>query len=113
MSNAKRFEELLRSDEAMQAKLKAAIEGYEGDKTDEREAFDSVVAPLAAEAGLPFTFEEGLASAEEGAELSDAELDAVAGGDGFCVLAGLTDDVDAESGYGVVRACAILGISFG
>ena len=45
-------------------------------------------------------------------ELSDADLEAVAGSDGFCVV-GASDDVDAKNGYGVIRACAFLGVSFG
>ena len=80
MSNAKKFEELLRSDEALQAKLRDA---FDGDKADERAVFDAVVVPLAAEAGLPFSSDERKSLAElarEGAELSDEELEAVAGG---------------------------------
>ena len=83
MSNVEKFEELLRSDEALQEKLRAAIDVYEGDKSDERAVFDAVIAPLAAEAGLPLSHDEWKSLAElarEGVELSDEELEAVAGG---------------------------------
>ena len=114
MSNVERFEELLRSDEGLQAKLRAATDAYEGDRSDERAVFDAVVAPLAAEAGLPFAFEEAKAAAEDGATLSDAELDAVAGGGCFIFgLGGGSDGANAcsdkSSGAG---ACAGVGVGF-
>jgi len=88
MGNAKKFEELLRSDEALQEKLRAAAEAYTGDASDEQAVFEAVVAPLAEEAGLPFTYEEAqkLASGSEGPSLDD--LDAAAGGGGCFIFGG-------------------------
>lgn len=95
MSNVERFEELLRSDEELQAKLRAATEAYEGDKADERALFDAVVVPLAAEAGLPFTYDEAREVA-----LDDSNLETVVGG--------------TDSNYGEPDGrCIILGIGFG
>lgn len=36
-----------------------------------------------------------------------------AGGEGFCVIVGLYDDVDADCGHPEGYACAWLGVSFG
>ena len=110
LENVARFEELLRTDEALKAKLDAAAAAFEGEATDEA-VFEAVIAPLAAEAGLPFTYAEG----KEGfsaKELADSELEAVAGGGGFCYLIGGSNDVNAncnEPGY----FCAYIGVSAG
>ena len=109
--NVAKFEELLRSDEALKTKLDALAAAFEGDASDEKALFEAVIAPLAAEAGLPFTFEEGKDGYAD-RELDDAELEAVAGGDGFCFLLGGSTGVEAECrepGY----ACAFLGVGAG
>ena len=112
MSNVEKFEELLRSDEELQAKLRDASEAFGGDKTDERAVFEAVVAPLAAEAGLPFTFEEGKEFTAEGVELTDEELDAVAGGG--CYVAGYNSEPSADACWDYefgANACDGLGVS--
>jgi len=88
LENVTKFDELLRSDDELQAKIKVAAEAYEGDKADERAVFDAIIAPAAAEAGLAFTFDEAQEAKENGMEISDDELDAVAGGYGCLVLGG-------------------------
>ena len=102
--NVGRFEELLKSDEALQAKF--AELGKAG-----------ILAPLAAEAGLPFTYEEGVAYASQGKELSDDELDAVAGGFSVCYIIGGGDEPDADSdckdGRRNIGACAYIGVTWG
>lgn len=114
VENVGKFEELLRSDEDLQAKLRAAAEAFQGDKDDARAVFEAVVAPLALGVGLPFTFEEVSASATTGCELDDAALDAVAGGDfNYCFVIGGGDDPDAWAcAYGDfgVGACSFIGI---
>ena len=81
--NAKKFMELLNRDEELQKKMKAAMESFAGDKSDEKALFDAVVAPLAREAGYEFTFEDmnELANASGEGELSDDEVAAAAGGE--------------------------------
>ena len=102
--NVAKFEELLRSDETLQAKARAAVAAYTGDKADARAVFAAVVAPLADEAGLPFTFEESKSFAQDGKELDDAELEAVAGGSCFLVGGGY--------GKGDSAACYEIGVGF-
>ena len=111
MSNVEKFEELLRSDETLQAKLRNATEAFAGNKSDGREVFDAVIAPLAAEAGIPFTYDEGRAFATKDAELSDEELDAVAGGG--CFLAGYNSEPSANACWDYefgANACDSLGV---
>lgn len=112
--NIARFEELLRSSEDMQAKLRAAADAYAGDKADAQALFEATIGKLAEEAGLPFSYDEGRAFAMDGVELDETELDAVAGG-GFCYGPGgnggpgngdCLGKNDWESGMG---ACAYVG----
>ena len=121
MSNIERFEELLRSDEELQAKLRAAMEAFEGDVSDESAVFDAIIAPLAAESGLAFTYEDAKAAAQEMSTLDDAELDAIAGGaedkDGSsktgCVAVGISISADACSDEHLgAGACFIIGAGF-
>lgn len=109
--NILKFEQLLQSDEALQAKLAKAADAYAGDKTDERAFFDAVVAPIAEEAGLPHTFDEVVAL-KDSHELDDAELDAVAGGEGFCFILGGSNRVEKGCDDRVGYACAYVGVGF-
>ena len=77
MSNAEKFEELLRSNEELQAKLKAAAEAFEGDMTDEAAVFDAVIAPLATEAGVPF--DQALADLESTIKNGTGSMDGTKG----------------------------------
>ena len=94
VSNVEKFEELLRSDEELQAKIKEAFEAYEGDKDDAQAVHEAVIAPLAEEAGLPFTYEEASEYASKGVELTEEEADEMAGGTWCFIVGGGTD-----SGY--------------
>lgn len=96
MSNVEKFEKLLLSDEGIQAKVRAATDAYEGDKADERAFFDATVAAVAAEAGLPFTFDEAMEFAASGTDLNDSELEAVAGGRVGCFGIGYGDTPGPE-----------------
>ena len=78
--NVSKFEELLRGSEEIQAKLQELAQAFEGEKDDAKAFFDATIGKLAEEHGLPFTFEEGAAYAAADRNLSDDELDAVAGG---------------------------------
>ena len=123
--NAKKFEELLTSDENLQTKLRAAADSYTGDKKDEKAVFDAVIVPLANEANLPFTYEEAREYAMENRELSLDEGNAAAGGNadvdggaGYCTVIGFNGEPEAEycevgkedaAGFG---ACAYIGVGF-
>ena len=119
MSNVQKFEELLRSDEGLQEKLREATEAYDGNKEDERAVFDAVVAPLAAEAGLPFAYEEAREYATGVTEFSADDLAIGTGGhedylgqpDGSCIFIGFGCGADAcsneRSGAG---ACIGFGV---
>lgn len=95
-----KFEKLLQGDEALQVRLNEATSAYEGDKADARAVFDAVVAPLAAEAGIPFTYDEATAVADYTKELDEADLDAFAGG-GVSFSGGVGVGVCKELGGGV------------
>ena len=112
IENVDKFEELLRNDEALKAKLDAAVAAFKGNVEDNAEVFAGIIIPLAEEVGLPFTYEEATEFSPS-RELSADELDAVAGGDwGFCILIGVGDHPDStcrEPGY----ACAYIGVGAG
>lgn len=70
--NIRAFQERLRKDKELQARLDKAVEGM----TDKEEELSKVIA-LAEEVGLPFTAQEYLFADKK---ISDEELDNVAGG---------------------------------
>ncbi len=110
LENVAKFEELLRTDETIKAKMDELFSAWEGDKTNDEAAFEAVVAPVAAEAGLPFTYEE-LKEGADGADVDDDQLEAVAGG-GFCFILGGTNGREVECSEGG-RACAYIGVTMG
>ena len=117
IENVSKFEKLLREDEALQAKMEAASKAFDGDGSDEKAVFDATVAPLAAEVGLPYTFEEAVESTEV-RELDDCDLEAVAGGSWCFIIGGGTNEsntVDTENGVGVtgIGTCKYVGIGIG
>lgn len=108
--NIRKLEELLKEDEAVQARLDELAQAYDGDSDDEKALFEATYAALAKEVGLPFTADDVAKAMAEGRELDDAELDAVAGGGGLCYFIGGTDkpEVECEAmGY----ACAYVGLT--
>lgn len=116
--NVSKFEQLLREDGVLRAKMEAALKAFDGDKGDEKAIFDATIAPLAAEAGLPYTFEEAVESTHA-RELDDAELEAVAGGSWCFIIGGGHDNesntVETENGVGVTGfgTCDYIGIGLG
>ena len=116
LDNAKKFTELLKDDD-FQAKLAKVLDAYEGDKSDMRAFFEAGVGKLAEELDIPFTYEDALelAQSTSGREVSDAELDAVAGGDtgGVCLGLGFSSDVNARCGSKGGYACAYIGVGGG
>ncbi|MDR2560747.1 MAG: Nif11-like leader peptide family natural product precursor [Holophagales bacterium] len=107
MEKVKEFYKALSSDEAMKERAKAMLD--KGKPADEAEAAGAVIA-FAKSEGYDFTAEELKAFASAGArELSDEELENVAGGCSgyakcFCFFAG------GGSQDGVTCACVGVGI---
>ena len=81
LDNLIKFEELLRTDDALQGKIKAAVLSFRGDPRDRRAVYDAIFVPLAAEVGLPHTYDDVLEFlSRQSRELEDEELAKVAGG---------------------------------
>lgn len=105
--NVKAFYELAAKEEGVRNKLVELFKPYEGKELSEEEKIqvtEALMIPVAAEHGLSFTKEEWLAFVEETTasmpnqgELSEDELESVAGGFGFglffCFLAGVAGGV--------------------
>ena len=94
--NIKKFENLMISDESLIARFNEASKSYVGDVNDERAFFDKVIAPIAEEAGVPFTFDELVKAKDNLGELDESELAAVSGGSGFCFLVGYSEGPEAQ-----------------
>ena len=121
--NARKFMELLNRDEGLQEKLTTAKKAYTGDKTDERAAFETIVAPVAKEAGYEFSYEEleSLTKSSGDDELSEDELAFAAGGMWYeCVIFGKAwdhpkdydwGDMDYAEGSGTCNTS--VGVGFG
>ncbi len=114
-----KFRELLLSDADFQEKLRKAGEAYTGEK-DEKSVFDNVLVPVAREYGLSATYEEvknytASFSGEADGELSEDELEQVAGGKGdgaiLCGIVGLgIGHTKLEKG---TAGCFVLGVGAG
>ena len=78
MSNAETFDKLFCSDGELQRRAEAALAAFDGDRSDAQAVFEAVIAPLAAEAGLSFAFEEGVANAARGMDIFGDGADAMA-----------------------------------
>lgn len=100
--NVKAFYELAAKEEGVRNKLAELFKPYEGKELSEEEKSkltETLIIPVAAEYGLPFTMEEWIsfvedakASSSKEGELSNEELESVAGGFAigltFCFLVG-------------------------
>ena len=107
--NAKKFYEAVAQDEAMKQKFVELSQKYQGQPMDEAKSIslmEQEALPIAAQMGYSFTMDDLKAYGEEmqqanmNRELSDSELEAVAGGVFFCTLQGNTDQV---------RFCILIG----
>ncbi len=103
--NVMKFEERMAQEKKLQEKLEEAAKAYKGDKNDSKAVFEAVIAPVAKEAGLEFTYEEA-SEAQKNAldeEIDLKEMKAVAGGafGGFCILIG----GGKRAGYCVLLGC--------
>ena len=117
LENVRQFEEMLIGDEALQARLRELSGAFGGDGQDARALFETVVAPLAEEVGLPYTYDEALEVLPQQSDddLGADEARAVAAGTGagclFIGVGGTTANAcsDDESG---INACFGLGLGF-
>ena len=114
VENVKAFYEALQKDTELQEKVNAADAAYTGDAENKAAAAAAIILPIAKEAGFDFTAEElleaaaGAAKKEDG-EISEDELEAVAGGTAVCVILGFGTGSGGDScgGGGI---CKYVGI---
>lgn len=102
-NNITLFMKKLSEDENLQKKAEAAAKALPADASDE-EKFDKVIAPLAKELGLEFTFEDCVRMKDD-LSVSEEELRQTAGGDN---LSGL----NAGTGAGG-SICKVVGVGMG
>ena len=113
-NNVKAFFEVLSKDEAVQKALKEKEIAYAVAKEYQQSIIEEVVIPVAKAAGYEFTLEDVLdleKSMRPEGEMDENELEAVAGGQGFCVIIGIgVHDNLENAGF---TACDGLGFGFG
>ena len=56
--NTQNFMKMIGEGGELQDKVKAAVDGYTGNKMDPKEVFDNVLAPIAKEKGLDISFDD-------------------------------------------------------
>ena len=111
--NIRKFEEIIQKDSSIQERIRSASEAYVhmGKTADERAFFDEVIAPIAADCGVPFTYDEVVDVKDNMGELDESELEAVAGGKwAMCIFLGFSSDVSAEANRDECHACAYVGV---
>ncbi len=120
-NNVKLFLGKIHSDEALYARLVEESKAYTGEKTDEA-VWDSIMAPIAKETGYDITLEDYKAyvnEIKESEELSEDEMQAVAGGATLCIFVGFGNKAETGSGWTKPRveeglgACAYVGVGLG
>lgn len=82
-NKAHEFKNLLMTDSSLRDRMQEAARAYVGDRNDDRTVFEAVVAPVARSVGMEFSYEEALAAMRDAREMSDEELELVAGGVGI------------------------------
>ncbi|MBO7673439.1 MAG: hypothetical protein J6S63_00360 [Atopobiaceae bacterium] len=81
--NAEKFQQLLSTNAELRERVQAEVEAFEGNKSDDRAVFDVAIAPVARSVGIELTYDEMRDAVLDGRELTDDELELVAGGVGF------------------------------
>ena len=122
VENAKKFYEAVSQDETMKQKFVELSQKYQGQQMDEAKMkliTEEEVLPMAKQIGYSFTMDDLKAYGEEmqqakmNRELSDSELEAVSGGQMFCVIGGGGDGGVCvgygESPHGV---CFVFGLTY-
>ena len=80
--NVEKFQQMLSADEDLRNKIQAAADAYNGSKADDRAVFENIILPVARSVGVEFTYEEVREAVVDGRDLTDDELELVAGGVG-------------------------------
>lgn len=103
-----KFLELVRQDETIRKKLEEAGKNYTGDQTEEK-VFESIIAPIARDAGMTFTLDDMKQSVRE---LSPDEMEQVGGGAGKKTSIGRrNDNGPAPNGSGFGGGfCQVIGV---
>ena len=110
VENAKKFYEALSQDESLKQKFVELSQKYQGQPMDEANMkliTEEKVLPLAAQMGYSFSMDdlkaygEDMQQAKMNCELSDEELQAVAGGFIACFIIGAGNQGGACVGFGV------------
>ena len=109
----KAFYEEVAKNGALQKKIAAADAAYNGDTEDKKAAVEAIVLPIAKEAGFDFTAEEMVEYTDfaigEDTEISEDELEAVAGGVAVCLAIGFGNGNSMDKGAGM---CKYIGLGF-
>jgi len=120
VENVKKFYEAVSQDEAMKQKFIALSQKYQGQPMDEAKGmsiFEQEALPLAQQMGYSFSmddlkaYEMEMKQSKMNCELSDEEMQVVAGGVFFCTLHGNNDQVSfcILIGSDSQQNCGVLG----
>jgi predicted ribosomally synthesized peptide with nif11-like leader len=110
MSKVKEFYSALAKDEAMKNRLEALSAKYKDAQPDENTIAADIAAFAKAE-GYDFTPEQFAEYAKQSRELSDKELEVVAGGARFCVCAFFGSGAGVKDG--VLLKCMCIATGYG
>lgn len=75
-----KFRQLLGTNPALRDKVRRAVVDFNGDRNNDRAVYEAVIAPIAASHGFDLTYEETFEPTMDTRELSDDELELIAGG---------------------------------
>ena len=85
-----KFRQLLETNPALRDKVRRAVVDFNGDKDNDRAVYEAIIAPIAANHGFDLTYEETFGTKTSTRELSDDELELIAGGTGIILRQYLT-----------------------
>lgn len=80
--NAEKFQQMLAQSEELRERIQGAAASYDGSKNDDRAAYEAIVVPVARSVGIELSYDEALEVVLDGYELTEDELEMIAGGAG-------------------------------